>query len=83
MYVRRAAESQVKNMLPFPLGKAQRLTNSVQYFCGWRAAASLFKPGIPGGANTGQMRDFFPPQPRRASACGVKSQLIGIQLCAA
>jgi hypothetical protein len=70
----RATETQQEEVLALDLGEHQGLGYAIQHIGGWRAAAALFQPGVPGGADAGALRDFLAPQARRPPPPGGEAQ---------
>ena len=62
------AKGENKQMLALRGGQPQTAGDPLQHLAGGRPAAPLFKPGIPGRADTGELRDLFAAQTRRAPA---------------
>ncbi len=66
--LRRMAEGEYKQMFALRGGQPQTAGDPLQHLAGRRPAAPLFKPGIPGRADAGELGDLFTAQARRAPA---------------
>jgi hypothetical protein len=57
------AKGENKQMFALRGGQPQTAGDPLQHLAGRRPAAPLFKPGIPGRADAGELRDLFAAQP--------------------
>src|SRR5579859_3772976 len=56
-----------KQMPAFIGREPERLGNTFQHLCRRMDITPLLQPDVPGGADTGKLRDLFAAQPRRSS----------------
>jgi hypothetical protein len=70
-------------MLTLDIRQHQRSRNSIEHLCRGRAAASLFKPCVPGRAYVGALRDLFAAQARGAATIRREAERRRIELRAA
>ncbi|VTP69045.1 Uncharacterised protein [Leclercia adecarboxylata] len=70
----RMTECQNKQMLALGPRQAQPAGDTVEHLTRRRTAASLFKPGVPGGTDMGKLRYLFTAQPRRTPSAADKTK---------
>ncbi len=82
--LRRMAKGENKQMLALRGGQPQTAGDPLQHLAGRRPTAPLFKPGIPGRADAGELRDLFAAQPgvtpasrREAKRCRIETLAAG------
>ncbi len=68
-------------MFALDISQHQGAGDAVQHVGGRRAAAPLFKPCVPGGADVGALRHLFAAQARGAAALRGKAEGRRIELC--
>lgn len=61
-------------MLPLGFGQHQALGDAIEHRGRRRAAAALFEPRVPSGADIGALRHFLAPQSRRAAPADGKTE---------
>lgn len=71
------AAVQCEEVLAFGVIKTKRVCQCIQNLRGGADVASLFQPGIPGRADTGDHGELFAPKSRRAAAEPVRQADIG------
>jgi hypothetical protein len=64
--LRRMPQGDEEKMFALNVGQHQSPSDTFQHLSRRRAAASLFKPGVPGGADMSALSYFFAPQPGRS-----------------
>ncbi|CAM5336822.1 hypothetical protein ATER59S_00058 [Aquamicrobium terrae] len=70
----RSAETEHEEMFPLDIGQHQAPGDPFKDISRWRAAAPLFEPRIPGGADVRALSDFFAPQAGRAPTLAGKAE---------